>query len=102
MPVITIINILSAFFSDKSIWVLVLIIGILLLFLVIYVFYNFFLKSYFIKRCNQEEIWLPIVDDTGNVIGRVAQSVSIENPGRSSQKIFTICSKASFYAQIQL
>ena len=90
MPVITIINILSAFFSDRSIWVLALVLGILLLFLVIYLIYNFCLKSYLIKRCNQEEIWLPIVDDTGNVIGRVAQSVSIENPGKFQHPLIRI------------
>ncbi|MDD4921387.1 MAG: hypothetical protein PHS30_02800, partial [Bacteroidales bacterium] len=56
-----------------------LIILILLLGLVVIAFLLY--RRYLIRQCYIKEYWLPIVDDGGNVIGRVARSVSIETPG---------------------
>jgi hypothetical protein len=48
--------------------------------LVVLVYYLF--RRYFHLKSLREEFWLPVIDDMGNVLGRVARSVSIETPGR--------------------
>jgi len=53
----------------------------LLILLALILIVSFFYRRYLIKRCNRKEYWLPIVEDGGYVIGRVARSVSMENPG---------------------
>ena len=50
----------------------------------------FFYRRYLIRRCNKNEYWLPVVDDGGNVIGRVARSVSLENPGTYQHPLIRI------------
>lgn len=39
-----------------------------------------FYRRYLKRRSHKKEYWLPIVDDTGNAIGRVARFVSFEKP----------------------
>lgn len=59
------------------------IVGILALSLILYgivVIIRLLCKRYLINWSQRKEYWLPVVDDAGNVIGRVARSVSIENP----------------------
>jgi len=89
MSVITILNILSGLFSSKIILFLAVVL-ILVFFIAVYLFYKFSLKQYLINRCNKEETWLPVVDDVGNIIGRVAQSVSLENPGKFQHPLIRI------------
>jgi len=50
----------------------------------------FFFRQYLIKRSKRKEFWLPIVDDGGNVIGRVARSVSVETPGKYQHPMIRI------------
>ena len=38
-------------------------------------------RRYLVRKSDKYEIWLPVVDDAGHVMGRVAQSVSEETPG---------------------
>lgn len=64
-----------------SLWLLLVPAGIILVILASIV-YQISFKKFLIRRCNKHEIWLPVVDDTGNIIGRVAQSVSSEMPGK--------------------
>jgi len=53
---------------------LVLILGVVGLILFLY-------RRYLIQRSSIKEYWLPVVEDSGRVIGRVARSVSLEKPG---------------------
>jgi len=71
---------LTVFFSGIPVWMIILFV-ILLIALTAFYYYKVVLKKYLVRRCNNEEVWLPVTDELGNVIGRVAQSVSIENPG---------------------
>ena len=56
------------------------ILTVLLVILGLTVLFVFFYHSYLVKQCLKNEYWLPVVDDAGNVIGRVARSVSLEKP----------------------
>jgi hypothetical protein len=80
MSVILSLYVLSAtILSGKPI----LILGLILFSLIItYISYNLGIRHYFIRRSYKQETWLPVTDDKGNIIGRVAQSVSMENPGK--------------------
>ncbi|MCK9310818.1 MAG: hypothetical protein M0P26_00925 [Bacteroidales bacterium] len=62
---------------------LVLFLGIAAVILILY-------HLYILKQCHQKEYWLPIVDDGGNVIGRVAKSVSFETPGKYQHPVIRI------------
>jgi len=64
-------------------FLLILFLGIAAVILILY-------HLYILKRCHQKEYWLPIVDDGGNVIGRVAKSVSFETPGKYQHPIIRI------------
>ncbi|MCE5175138.1 MAG: hypothetical protein ABFC90_10555 [Bacteroidales bacterium] len=63
--------------------VLVFLLGIAAIILILY-------HLYLLKQCRQKEYWLPIVDDGGNVIGRVARSVSYETPGKYQHPLIRI------------
>lgn len=71
---------LTVFFSDIPVWIIILLTALLISLIALY-YYKVVLRKYLLKRCNNEEVWLPVTDEQGNVIGRVAQSVSMENPG---------------------
>jgi len=53
----------------------------LLAMLVIVVVVVIIYRIYMINHINKREYWLPVVDDGGRVIGRIARSVSLEKPG---------------------
>lgn len=57
------------------------ILAVLVLVLVVIIIVLFLFRHFMIRRSISKEYWLPIVDDSGRVIGRVARSVSLENPG---------------------
>jgi len=59
--------------------VLIVVVGIMLVY-----------RRYLINRCYQKEYWLPIVDETGRVIGRVARSASLEKPGTYQHPLIRI------------
>jgi hypothetical protein len=67
--------------------------GVIILILVA-VFVLFFFKllfhHYMIWKCKKQEKWLPVVDDAGNIIGRVAKSVSLEEPGKFQHPLIRV------------
>jgi len=63
---------------------------ILVIILVVIVAGLFLYRSYLIRRMHKKEYWLPIIDNRGNVIGRVARSVSFENPGMYQHPLIRI------------
>jgi len=66
--------------------VLALLVVVLIVAVVILLIY----RRYLIKRCMKKEYWLPIVNDTGRVIGRVARSASLEKPGTYQHPLIRI------------
>lgn len=62
----------------------------LLIVLVLVLIFLFSYRRYLVRRCNKKEYWLPIVDDGGHVIGRVARSISLENPGMYQHPLIRI------------
>lgn len=63
---------------------------ILLIILVVIVAGLFLYRRYLIRRMHKKEYWLPIINDHGNVIGRVARSVSFEEPGMYQHPLIRI------------
>jgi len=53
---------------------------------IILILYHLFL----VKQSHLKEYWLPIVDNGGKVIGRVARSVSFETPGKYQHPVIRI------------
>ena len=47
-------------------------------------------RKYITDLIRKNEIWLPIVDDFNNIIGRVAQSVSMETPGKFQHPVIRL------------
>lgn len=47
-------------------------------------------RQYLVRQSKLMEYWLPIVDDEGNVKGRVARSVSLETPGKYQHPMIRI------------
>jgi len=66
------------------------ILAILAVVLIVVVVIMLVYRNYLIKRCYQKEYWLPIVDDAGRVIGRVARSASLEKPGTYQHPLIRI------------
>ena len=64
-------NFISSIFEILT--VLLIILGLIILLV-------FWFRGYLVKKCIKNEYWLPVVDDAGKVIGRVARSVSFEKP----------------------
>lgn len=69
------------FFFEAPVWLSDTIETILVIFILI-AFLQMGFKKYLLEKCMKQEKWLPVVDDTGNIIGKVAQSVSLEEPGK--------------------
>ena len=63
--------------------VLLMILGLLVIALLLY-------RRYLVRRCYKKEYWLPVVDNGGRVIGRVARSVSLETPGTYQHPLIRI------------
>jgi len=77
------------FLVTVPLWVLIVLPLLPLIFgVIVYVKYGF--KLFLVKKCNEEEIWLPVVDDAGNIIGRVAKCVSQEEPGKYQHPLVRI------------
>lgn len=47
-------------------------------------------RKYITDQIRKNEIWLPIVDDFNNIIGKVAQSVSMEMPGKFQHPVIRL------------
>lgn len=65
--------------SDVADWLAWL--GLALLLVALLLILRWLYAMSLIRKCNRRETWLPVCDDSGNVIGRVARSVSQESPG---------------------
>jgi hypothetical protein len=66
------------------------VIALLVTLLVLVVTILFIYRKCLINRASRKEYWLPIVDDGGSVIGRVARSVSLEKPGTYQHPLIRI------------
>lgn len=66
------------------------ILAILVIVIIVVIVSMLIYRNYLIKRCYKKEYWLPIVDDAGRVIGRVARSASLEKPGTYQHPLIRI------------
>lgn len=89
MSLIYITNIFTWLFSDNINYVIAVVLSVAII-IAAYTYYRFGLRQFLLNKCYQDETWLPVSDDTGNIIGRVAQSVSIENPGKFQHPIIRV------------
>ncbi|HEY5500039.1 MAG TPA: hypothetical protein VIK20_06620 [Bacteroidales bacterium] len=64
--------------------------AMLVIVLVIVVVVAIIYRIYMIRQINKKEYWLPVVDEGGHVIGRVARSVSLEKPGTYNHPLIRI------------
>jgi hypothetical protein len=81
------VGILNIILVISNAWILIIVLTIIVALIVLY---RALFRKYIIEQIRKNEIWLPIVDDFNNIIGKVAQSVSLEMPGKFQHPVIRL------------